>query len=169
LQAPRWICMQPLAIWSGHVLFDPLDTALVQAEDTILTALPLKVGLEFIPGAQIRSTIIAKNRVSGSALEGILSRMVRQYGHSSLWSRNFGGVCSSLCRGAADTARPCRFQTDLGTFGFEAMAYGMADAATRARSNDPQARRQTAPGRSGDRGNSSPPEHYVQPMRFMTL
>jgi hypothetical protein len=54
--------MQPLAIWSGHVLFDPLDTALVQAEDTILTALPLKVGLEFIPGAQIRSTIIAKNR-----------------------------------------------------------------------------------------------------------
>ena len=28
----------------------------------MVTALSLKIGLEFIPGAQIRSTIIAKNR-----------------------------------------------------------------------------------------------------------
>lgn len=53
-----------------HTLFDPLDTAVVQAEDTVLTALPLKVGLEFIPGAWIRSAIIAKNQIVRASVGG---------------------------------------------------------------------------------------------------
>ncbi|WP_292602285.1 hypothetical protein [Mesorhizobium sp.] len=42
---------------------DPLDTALVETEHSILAALPLKIGKQIVPGPEEFATVVAKDPV----------------------------------------------------------------------------------------------------------
>ncbi len=57
---------------------DPLDTALVETEHSILAALPLKIGKQIVPGPEEFATVVAKDPVVRTGVGRILSLIVKQ-------------------------------------------------------------------------------------------